>query len=652
MLTIRRFAKIMTGFFAGKPSGLPALSIPAAGILNGLLLSAMLCTAAADEPVDFQRQILPLLSDRCFVCHGPDEGSRQADLRLDQRDELLAHVVAGEPNGSELWERITARDEDQQMPPPDSRLSLTDDERELIRKWIDQGASWNRHWSLEPLPESVDVPEVVDNNWPGNELDRFVLARLESGGRSPSQPAPRWRWLRRVSLDLTGLPPTAADIEAFENDPSSDAFEKVVDRLLASPHFGEHMAVSWLDAARYADSYGYQSDLLSPTWPWRDWLVRAINRNLPYDQFLTWQLAGDLLPDATADQILATTFNRLHRMTNEGGSLEPEWRVENVCDRVNTFGAAMLGLTVECARCHDHKYDPVSQQDYYNLFAFFNSIDEWGVYHDSSRVPTPSLMFPDPQQQSAIDAAKAEYETALAAVAEYRQQHEAATNREAEPQDSVVRLQVQPVAWFPMDDLEDHKWLANQIRPDQIGNTSGKNELVPGRFGNAIRVTEDDACEFPYVETDLQPWEPFAISFWIYLPSGLQEGLVLHQTGGTDCGFFGTELSLEAGKLRWAMMRFWPGNALAVETSAPLPTDQWVHIVAGNRGTGSAGGMQLLVNGTSDNQVLRDNLTKRPDAPEEGFFMGARLRSIGIIGAGSMICGYSIVPCRGWTSVC
>ena len=578
-------------------------------------------TTRGQEGVDFQRDILPLLSDRCFTCHGPDAGTREAGLRLDQQDPLLLHVSPGEPDHSELWARI----ESGEMPPPESGLTLNEEERQRIRNWISQGAPWNRHWSLVPLPETVPVPDSGDSGWPRSDLDRFVLDRLNREGLRPAPEAPRWRWLRRVSLDLTGLPPTPEEIAAFENDNSAGARERVVERLLASPRFGQHMAISWLDAARYADSYGYQSDLLSPTWPWRDWLVRALNDNLPYDEFLTWQLAGDLLPEPGRDQILATAFNRLHRMTNEGGSLEAEWRVENTMDRVNTLGTAVLGMTLECARCHDHKYDPISQQDYYNLYAYFNSIDEWGVYHDSERVPTPSLLLPDAAQQSAIDAAQAAWDASRrdldGLIDQYRSGLEPA---------GTVRLEIEPFAWFRLDDMENDEWLENSVVTDQIGNTGPANRIVEGRVDKAILLDGDEVCEFPYVGTSLQPWDPFAVSFWMWLPTGTDKALIMHQTGGTDCGFFGTELVMESGKLRLAMMRFWPGNAIAITTRTAVPRDQWVHVVASSDGSGKASGLDLLVNGQRDWEVYRDNLTKRPDAPDEGFFMGARLRSTGM----------------------
>ncbi len=598
------------------------------------LVSLFMVTAAVrgDDPIDFQQQILPILSDRCFACHGPDKNSRQADMRLDQRDELLSHVTPGKADASELWSRISSVDDDELMPPPESKLSLTADEKTLIRRWIDEGALWNRHWSLEPLPDFVTVPDVSDSDWAAGDLDRFVLARLQAAGKKPAESAARWRWLRRVTLDLTGLPPTSGEIEAFEQDHSPQAWEKVVDRLLASPRFGEHLAVSWLDAARYADSYGYQSDLLSPTWPWRDWLIGAINDNMPYDQFIAWQLAGDLLPDATTDQILATAFNRLHRMTNEGGSLESEWRTEYVADRVNTLGTAVLGMTLECARCHDHKFDPITQQDYYNLFAFFNSIDEWGMYHDSSRVPTPSLLLPDADQQAAIDAARRQWQAANKAVTEYRQsQRDRWTDANTETSGRVTMIGP-PAAHFPLDTIEDQKWLANAVDESNPGNTTPANQVVSGQFGNGLLLTGDDVVEFPYVKTGLQPWERFSVSFWIRIPQELPNAVLLYHQGGTDVGFFGTELSLNHGRLQFLMARFWPGNAWAVETIDPLPDGQWVHVTAVNQANGSANGLQIFVNGDSATRILQDQLTKRPDPPGSGFSLGARFRSTGFAG--------------------
>ncbi len=309
--------------------------------------------------------------------------------------------------------RIFAKDPDDIMPPPTSYLTLTEAEKETLRTWIAQGAKYEPHWAFARLPAEVPVPAVSDKTWPRNEIDYFIAARLEKEGLKPSPEAGKTRWLRRVTYDLNGLPPTPAEEDAFLADKSSTAYKRVVDRLLASPQYGERMAVPWLDAARYADSYGYQSDALCPTWPYRDWVVDAFNRNLPYNEFITEQLAGDLLPHPTRAQRLATAFNRLHRQTAEGGSIEAEWRAEYVADRVNTFSYAVLGLTFECARCHDHKFDPISQRDYYSLSAFFNSIDDYALYNDTEHVPTPSMLLPDAAQEKAMSATAAELATSM-----------------------------------------------------------------------------------------------------------------------------------------------------------------------------------------------------------------------------------------------
>ncbi len=357
----------------------------------------------AEVSVQYNRDIRPILSDRCFRCHGPDARSRKAKLRLDDSESAFGPrkdpnehaLVAGHPEQSILVRRIFSKDPDDVMPPASSHLTLSDSEKETLRRWVAQGAKYEPHWAFVPLPGTVAVPEIKNKSWPRNEIDNFIAARLEKAGIKPSREAGKTRWLRRVTYDLNGLPPAPADVDAFLADKSANAYEKVVDRLLASPRFGERMAAPWLDAARYADSYGYQNDALCPTWPYRDWVVNAYNRNLPYDQFLKEQLAGDLLPHPTREQRLATAFSRLHRQTAEGGSVEAEWRSEYVADRVNTFSYAVLGLTFECARCHDHKFDPITQRDYYSLFAFFDSIDEYGLYNDAEHVPTPSILLPN-----------------------------------------------------------------------------------------------------------------------------------------------------------------------------------------------------------------------------------------------------------------
>jgi hypothetical protein len=341
--------------------------------------------AAAAElpapPIDFSRQILPILSENCFACHGPDEKARKAKLRLDSREGALASrkggaaVVPGKADASILIQRVSSDEPEMRMPPPKSRKSLKPEQVALLRKWIDQGAPWALHWSLTP-PQRPPLPKVNDASWVRNPIDAFILARLEAAGLKPSPEVDRARLLRRVTLDLTGLPPTPAEVDAFLADKSPEAYEKVVDRLLESPRYGEHLGRFWLDAARYGDTHGLHLDNYREMWPYRDWVIGAFNRNLPYDRFLVEQLAGDLLPGATNDQVVASGFNRCHVTTNEGGSIDEEVYVRNVVDRVDTFGTVILGLSTGCARCHDHKFDPIRQKDYYQLFAFFNSLDE------------------------------------------------------------------------------------------------------------------------------------------------------------------------------------------------------------------------------------------------------------------------------------
>jgi hypothetical protein len=355
-------------------------------VLSVVLVHASVADAADEPRVSFEKDIRPLLSDRCFQCHGPDEKKREADLRLDRKEAAFAEtdgeaaIVAGDLEASSVWQRIVTDDPDLRMPPADSGKTLDAAERDLIRRWIEQGADWVEQWSFVP-PLKAELPDValVDGLvWPSNEIDLFVLAKLQSEGLQPSKEASKQTLIRRLSFDLIGLPPTWDEVQEFVNDDSSDAYEKLVDRLLKSPHFGERMAMVWLDAARYSDTDGYQGDGTRTNWPWRDWVIDAYNRDMPFDQFTIEQFAGDLLPNATPEQQLATCFHRNHMTNGEGGRDPEESRVDYVIDRLNTLGTVWLGLTLHCCQCHSHKYDPVSQSEYYQLSAFFNSIDEDG----------------------------------------------------------------------------------------------------------------------------------------------------------------------------------------------------------------------------------------------------------------------------------
>ena len=396
------------------PQLLASLALAGAAVGATFLAPAATPTAGAKAPeaVRFGRDIRPILSDRCFKCHGPDPGSRKEELRLDLREEAIADrggyaaIVPGDPEASELWQRIENHDPDERMPPADSnKRQLSDDERDLVRRWIEEGAPYEKHWAFIP-PSRPELPAVNNAAWARNEVDRFILARLEAAGLTPSPEADPGSLLRRVFLDLTGLPPTPEELAAFLADRRPDAYERWVDKLLSEEpyvsRYAERMATPWLDSARYADTSGIHMDAGRQIWPWRDWVLKAFRENAPFDRFLTEQMAGDLLPEATLDQIVASGFNRLHVTSDEGGAIDEEYRVEYAVDRTATTGSVFLGLTLGCARCHEHKFDPVSHEDFYRFFAFFNSVEEPGIYSqipDSNRALEPFLSVPTVAQQ-------------------------------------------------------------------------------------------------------------------------------------------------------------------------------------------------------------------------------------------------------------
>jgi hypothetical protein len=377
---------------------------------------------AAAPAIDFNRHIRPILAENCFACHGFDEKQRKAKLRLDTKEGAFAElrrggfaVVPGKPDESVLVERVTSDNPSHVMPPPKSGKHLTPQQIDLLKRWVEQGAPWSSHWAFVP-PRKPDLPRVAEAAWPRNPIDSFILAKLEARRLRPSAEAARETLIRRVTLDLTGLPPTPAEADAFLADRSPGAYEKVVERLLASPRYGEHMARFWLDAARYGDTHGLHLDNYREVWPYRDWVIRAFNANLPFDRFIIEQLAGDLLPNPTLDQLVATGFNRCNVTTNEGGSIEEECFVRNVVDRVDTDGTVFLGLTVGCARCHDHKFDPVRQKDYYQLFAFFNSIDGKPLDGNAAR-HAPVLKVTTPAQAAELEKVRHKVEAVRRAIA-------------------------------------------------------------------------------------------------------------------------------------------------------------------------------------------------------------------------------------------
>jgi hypothetical protein len=367
-------------------------------------------TAAEEDPaLTFNQDIRPILADHCFQCHGVDSAARKAGLRLDLRSEAVSErdgiipISPGNPDGSEVIRRILSDDPDDVMPPPDHPFPLTDGQKAMLRRWVSEGAAYQQHWAFIP-PERPPVPEVDANIRDRIEtpVDAFVFSRLESVGLQPSPEASRSTLLRRLSFDLTGLPPTPEELQRFEKDTDSRAYGKEVERLLNSPRFGERLAMWWMDGARYADSHGFQADWERYQWPWRDWLISAFNRNQPFDEFTVDQLAGDLRENPTRDQILATGFHRNHRINTEGGSLNEEWLVENVMDRVETTGSVWLGLTLGCARCHDHKYDPISQKDFYSFFAYFYNVPEQGKGPGRAGNFQPVIQLPSKLQEQRL----------------------------------------------------------------------------------------------------------------------------------------------------------------------------------------------------------------------------------------------------------
>jgi hypothetical protein len=459
------------------------------------------CGVAAAAPVDFNRDVRPLLSDRCFACHGPDHEDRQAGLRLDDRAVAVAAlesgataIVPGDAAASAVVSRITSTDPDLVMPPPHVGKPITLAEADILRRWIAQGAEYRGHWAFTRV-ERPTPPAVAAADWPHTPVDCFILARLEQENLAPNPQAERTTLARRLALDLTGLPPVPADVDAFLADTAPDAYDRYVDRLLASPHYGERMAIEWLDAARYADSHGYQTDSSRSNWPWRDWLIDAYNRNLPFDRFTIEQLAGDMLENAADTQIVATGFNRNHRLNGEGGLIAEEWRVETVIDRVETTGQTWLGLTVGCSRCHDHKYDPLTQREFYALFALFNNVPETGTMVDNRRggntdpvhvAPTPEQARELARLEQAAAAAETEVQAAVGnlegLVAEWEQTLPKPASAPVEPWQPFEPLELRSAGGATFRRVEDGTWFVEGKLPHR-DTYEFEAPLPAGRFG-------------------------------------------------------------------------------------------------------------------------------------------------------------------------
>ena len=609
--------------------------MPSAKRLIFLLLATGPVGAAVPEVIDFNFHVKPILSDRCFLCHGPDERNRKAKLRLDRREDALRAapdagpdwqvIRPGDPDRSTLMARIASTDPDEVMPPPESHLTITADEREILRRWIADGAPWRDHWSFLPVTPPAVPPAPED----GNEIDGFVGKSLAASGRALRPAAPKERLLRRAALVLTGLPPEADALAAFMADAGPDAFPRAVDRLLSSPAYGERMAADWCDIARYADTYGYQNDRHRDVWPWRDWVIRAFNANLPYDRFITWQLAGDLLPNPTRDQVVATAFNRLHRQTNEGGSVEEEFRVEYVNDRVTTYGTAFLGLTLECSRCHDHKYDPVSMRDFYSLFAFFQNIDESGLYaHFTDDTPTPALPLTTPEQETKLAALTKEAvaaEAALAALAASRRPAFEAWRANVPDQLPLP----DELAHLKFDDLA-----SNSAAGGAPAHPFENPQLVEGREGKALGLDGENGVKLD-AGGNFTREQPFSVALWLRTPDVKDRAVVFHRSAAwTDAASRGYQLLIEDGRLSAALVHFWPGDAVCVRTTEPVTPGQWTHVVMTSDGSGRASGLRLHVNGRpAACEVVRDHLTRNIHGGEASqVTIGQRFRDRGFKG--------------------
>ncbi len=568
--------------------------------LPGRILLLLLAATSQAGTVSYNRDVRPILSENCFHCHGQDPKHREADLRLDERDSAVtisdgsAAIVPGDPARSAIIQRMLSKDPDEVMPPPKSHRSVTPAQVEIIRRWIAEGAEYERHWSFVP-PKRAAPPALKNGKWARTDFDRFVLARLEKEGLRPSPEASPAAWLRRASLDLNGLPPTPAEVDAFESAVKSRgerAYEEAAERLLASPHFGERLAQDWLDVARYADTHGFNNDSARSMWRWRDWVIDAFNAGMPFDRFVTEQLAGDLLPGATDDQRLATAFNRNHVINSEGGIIDEEYRVEYVADRVRTTSTALLGLTAECARCHDHKYDPFSTKDYYRLFAFFNNVTEYG---EDGRIANAVPLIPTPTKEQR---------------ARTRQLEEALRKAEA-------TLAIQDVPKGADRRAPDVKALnGRELKPATAAKPApvAKGVRTPGPTVSAARISAKDVA----VDTK----KGTTLTLWLTPPAAPQADVALLSAldrSGSPAGVGygnGRELRLVDGELEWIASQKYPAYATVVRTAgASLAQARPRHVAVILLGKERHEDVRLFVDGVELRTVVRhDGLTGTPAA--------------------------------------
>ncbi len=600
-------------------------AVLAAWFASAAFLSPTQAESAAGA-VDYSRQIRPILSNHCFACHGPDEKVRQAGLRLDSKEGLFQDqggyriVTPGNPETSRLFQRISAEHEAARMPPPGFDRKLNQNQIDLIRGWISEGAEARDHWAFV-RPRRPPLPEVNRVSWVRNPVDRFILARLEREGLEPSPEADRVTLIRRLTLDLTGLPPTPAEVDAFLADRSPGAYEKVVERLLSSRHYGERMALEWLDASRYADTHGYHVDSHRDMWLWRDWVIDSFNRNQPFDEFTIEQLAGDLLPGATAQQNLATGFNRNHMINYEGGAVPEEYQLEYVVDRVNTTSTVWMGLTMGCARCHDHKYDPIRQREFYRFSAFFNTISEKGLDGITGNA-APVMKMPYPDQANRLQELRMRLEAIEIQMPESRLK-------------SLVRAwEVPTLAKLP--ESPSRGLLAHYELDHHTSDTSGHyrhgkprgEELVPteGKVRGALKFTSRNHVDLGELGR-FERTDAFSLLAWVQL-SHERDQVVVSRMDDLD-GLRGYDLfvgdfmeydgPMYSGPLLIAhLVHAWPDDAIKVRTLAPVSLSEWHHLALTYDGSGKAAGVALYLDGRlQEVEVLHDSLNGsiRTDRP-------------------------------------
>ncbi|HAB15357.1 MAG TPA: DUF1553 domain-containing protein [Verrucomicrobiota bacterium] len=584
-----------------------------------LLLPSLGKAATTNAKVDFNRDVRPIFSDHCYACHGPDENKRKAGLRLDVEADAFKELksgqralVPGDAAKSSLVQRIFSTDPEEIMPPPKHGKPITAEQAALLERWVKEGAHWQKHWSFIP-PERPPLPPVKDKRWPRNEIDFFVLARLEKDGLKPNPEADRAALLRRVTFDLTGLPPTVEEVDTFLADNSSDAYERVVDRLLASPHYGERLAQNWLDLARYADTSGYHFDGVRFMWLWRDWVIDAFNEDKPYDEFTVEQLAGDLLPNATQCQRIATGFVRNNMTNDEGGADPDEYLNKYVVDRVNTLGAVWLGLTVGCTECHDHKYDPLTTREFYRLYAFFHNVPEKGLDRIRTDNPPPRLPVPTPEQaQRFVEAdftlrdAEKTLQDRINELGETQEKWE----REVNERPPAKPIEEGLLARLTFDGSLDEK-----------GEFRGTNapEFSDARLGKALKFDGKVNADFGQLVA-FDRTNAFSISAWVKLQG---DGAILSKMEKSP-GYRGFDLLVGDRRLQVHLVHAWPDDALKVKTKEQFPQNQWLHLAFSYDGSGKAAGVQLYVNGRLREVEVEKDQLKDSFATSEPLRLGSR----------------------------